>query len=96
VASPAAEAAARLGQRRRRHDMSGDAALLRAGTEHRRDRYGSCSIITIPTLRYDATRPDELERVPLPGQTHLTSPADLLPFHGKDQTGREEAEGVNE
>jgi hypothetical protein len=56
--------------------MAGDAALLRAGTEHRRrrDRYGSCSIITIPTLRYDATSPDGLERVPLPGPTHLTSP----------------------
>jgi hypothetical protein len=69
LASPpaaAAEAAARLGQL----DMAGDAACLPAVTEHR-DRYGSCSIITIPTLRYDATSPD-LERVPLPGQTHLT------------------------
>jgi hypothetical protein len=52
--------------------MAGDAACLPAITEHR-DRFGSCSIITIPTLRYDATSPD-LERVPLPaGQAHLTN-----------------------
>ncbi|CAN6269497.1 unnamed protein product, partial [Urochloa humidicola] len=68
--SAPAEAAARLGQRRRHDELAPAAA---ADQPRRRDR--SCSIITIPSLRcyYDA-RPDELgseQRLPLAGQTHL-------------------------
>ncbi|CAL5025098.1 unnamed protein product [Urochloa decumbens] len=75
-ASPAAaEAAARLEQwRRRRHDeLAAAAATPPAAAEQPRRRDRSCSIITIPSLRYDA-RPDELgseQRVPLAGQTYL-------------------------
>jgi len=69
LASPSS--AARLGQRRR-HELA-SAAAPAAAEQRRRRRDRSCSIITIPSLRYDA-RPAGLgsaERVPLAGQTHL-------------------------
>jgi len=70
AAAAATEAAARLGHRRR-HELA--AASVPAAADQRRRRDCSCSIITIPSLRYDA-RPAGLgsaERVPLAGQTHL-------------------------
>jgi len=60
------------GQRRPRHELA--AAAPGGSATIQRRRRSSCSIITIPTLRRNAS--PELaaeERVPLPGKTHLAT-----------------------